>query len=103
MVDIEGFGEVGIRTCPALQASHREISYFDPQTGALVQAERAKAQIHQIIDQLMLSEDLPYFSEDDFDLLATWDAEYIGKLTAAINEFNDEGQKKAKVELSVTA
>ncbi len=93
--DVPHFGTVGVRSCPQLEFSMRWVTYADQETGEVIPAERAKAVIHEIIDQIMLDEKTSMFTDEDFDELAALDSERLTFLTAAIRKFNEEdGQKK---------
>lgn len=101
-VEIDGWGKVGVRSCPTLQNSHRWVTYTNPQTGEIIPEERAKQQIHELIDQLMVDPETPMFDEEDFDALAELDAEKLAPLSLAIREFNSANQKKVTVESADT-
>ena len=87
-VEVEGFGEVGIRSVSRLAASVRDSSYRDPVTGQLMPDRLAGADVHTLIDQLMISPTESMFTDEDFDQLASLDAAQLAPLYLAINEFN---------------
>ncbi|MCP4211797.1 MAG: hypothetical protein GY764_10005 [Halieaceae bacterium] len=101
-VDVAGFGKVGIRSCPQIQLSRRQVSYWDAANNRVDQDEQAKANIHSLIDQVMISETEPMFGEDDFGVLAALDGEKLNGLYDAIAKFNGD-QKKVSDEYSDTS
>lgn len=100
LVDIEGFGQVWLRTCPQLQNSRRFVSYTDPGTGQLLPDEQAKSGIHRLIDQVMESEGVPMFTDADFDELSALDVDKLSPLFDALDELGD--QKKVSGESTDT-
>ena len=94
-VEIEGFGKIGIRSCPQIQLSRRQVSYWDAAANRVNQEEQAKANIHTLIDQVMANETDPMFTEDDFDELAALDGEKLNPLYDAIAAFNGDQKKVA--------
>ena len=89
-VDVPIYGKVAIRSVSRLRASQREASYRDPQTGELIAEEIAKADLYTLIDQVMISETEPMFTDDDLETLASFGAEMLVPLFVAVNEFNGE-------------
>ncbi len=92
--DVPIFGTVGVRSCPQLESSMRWVTYTDQETGKIIPEERAKGPIHEIIDQIMLDETHPMFTDADFEMLAELDADKLAHLLTAIRTFNDEVEKK---------
>jgi hypothetical protein len=92
--DVPIFGTIGVRSCPQLESSMRWVTYTDQDTGKVIPEERAKGPIHEIIDQVMIDETTPMFTDEDFDLIAAFDAEKCSHLLTAIRTFDTEVQKK---------
>ena len=92
MFDIEGFGRIGIRSCPELQRSRRISSLFDV-NGKLVDNHRHLRRIYMIIDQCVNEDGSPMFSEADVKELGDADAAKLDPLIAAINLFNGDSEK----------
>ena len=63
-VEVEGFGTVGIRSCPELQRSRRISALFDAQ-GNLKEGHKELRRVYMIIDQVMVDEDTPMFTESN--------------------------------------
>ena len=93
LIEVEGFGKVGLRSVAQMQLSRRYVSYTDPLSGATLPDEQAKSGIHKLIDQLMTDEKTPMFTDEDIDLLAGLDAEKLSPLYDAIDVFNDDQKK----------
>lgn len=94
--DVPVFGTIGVRSCPQLEASMRWVSYRNQDTGKIIPEERAKAEINDVIDQIMLDEQTPMFTDDDFADLAALDTEVFAHLTTAIRTFNDREENSEK-------
>jgi hypothetical protein len=93
IVEVDGFGKVTLRTCPAIQLSRRWIGYTDQQTNQVIPEEHAKSGLHKIIDQVCGADGAPLFTDDDLDKLAALDARTIGELYNAIDTFNGDEVK----------
>lgn len=87
-VPVPGFGDIGVRSVPKLTVSRREVSIRDPTTGAYVPEEWAKADIFALIDQIMVDEKTPMFTEADVDILGKLDAAKLAPFYDAIALFN---------------
>ena len=94
IVDVEGWGPVGIRTCPQIQSARRSVTYNDPTTGAPDLEGLAHSGIHRLIDQLMTDEETPMFTDDDFDELSVLNVGVLTPLYNAIDAFDGGESKK---------
>lgn len=94
-VEVEGFGKVGIQSISQLQLSRRYVGYTDPTTGNTIPEELVKQNIHNLIDQIMIDEKTPMFTDEDFDKLATWRAEKLDPIYRALEIFNGDEPKNA--------
>lgn len=95
VVTVTGFGEVGIRSGGEVQRSRRAARMWDSE-GNPVEESFAKRRVHSIIDQVMVDEKTPMFSDKDADDLGALDATELDALYAAIAKFNeveDTGKK----------
>lgn len=95
-VDVEGFGRIGVRTVPYVQAAMREASYSDPKTGYPIPEQAAMRGIHQLIDQVMVDEKTPMFTEEDETWLSVGDPTKMAPLFAAVDAIDADEKKKAK-------
>jgi len=91
--EIPGFGVVGIRSVSILKRSHRSGRLFD-EDGNLKEVEFDRRNIYSIIDQVMVDESTPMFTEADVDLLSGMDGALIDPLLAAIREFNSDEEEE---------
>ena len=88
-VEIDGIGTVGIRQRTRLQESRRTYSMFD--SNGKINKERAALQpIYRLIDQVMIDESTPMFSEDDVYKLAEAPEGDLEGLFFAVQQFNSE-------------
>lgn len=104
-VEIEGLGIVGIRQRTRLQESHRTYMMFDDR-GKLIPKQRDMQPIYRLIDQLMIDEKTPMFSESDADELASMAEGELDDLFAAVQRFNNEvaiEEPKKTEELNATS
>ena len=92
-VEVEGFGTVGIRSVSPVKQSLRTSSYFDDD-GKFSEAEGAKRDIYKLIDQVMIDENTPMFTDADFSALDALDSAKLDPLFAAINIFNGVQKKE---------
>ena len=86
-VEIAGFGTVGIRQRTRLMGIQRAYSMFDD-NGKVIERKRDMAPIYRLIDQLMVDEKTPMFSESDADELAALAEGELDELYAAVQVFN---------------
>ena len=100
--DIEGFGSIGIRSCPELQRSRRIASLFDA-NGRLVDNHRHLRRIYMIIDQCVDDDGKPMFDESHVKQLGEADAAKLDPLIAAINLFNGDAEKNVQAGSSDTS
>ena len=85
-VQVEGFGRVGLRSIDQLQASRRIYSAQTPDGKPIPGAEELVL-VHRIIDHVMTDENTPMFSDADVELIQGMDADALGPLIQAIEEF----------------
>ena len=95
-VEVPGWGTVGLREVTQLLASKRAGQLFDD-NGKLRDEQFALRNVHMIIDQVMVDEQTPMFTESDVVSLSDLGANQVNPLLAVITNFNDEvmPQKKA--------
>lgn len=88
-VDVEGFGRIGIRQRTRLQESRRTYAMFGD-NGKVDQAKAALYDFYRIIDQVMVDETTPMFTDADVDLIANSAEGDLDELFAAVAKFNSE-------------
>lgn len=91
-VDVKGFGRVGIRQRSELKRLRRTNQLFDD-LGNRVQIHHDRRRAYLLIDQLMIDENTPMFSESDLDSIMDLGSEHFDPLIVAINQFNEELEK----------
>ena len=96
-VEVPGWGTVGVREVSQLLASKRAGQMFDD-NGKLKEDVFALRNVHMIIDQLMVDEDTPMFTEADIPVLSNLGASKLNPLLAVIANFNDEATPQKKGE-----
>ena len=96
VVDVDGFGQIGVRSCPQLQFSLRITSYRDPVTQKVIPEEAAKADVHRIIDQVMVNETTPMFTDEDIDTLQGLSSSKLGPLLEALEEASDQKKQSGE-------
>lgn len=94
VVDVPGFGKVGIRSGGEVQRSRRAARMWDGD-GNPIEESFAQRRVHAIIDQVMVDEGTPMFSEKDAKDLGALDSNELDPLFAAITKFN-EGEDTGK-------
>jgi len=87
VVDVDGWGKVGIRSRSQVGKSRRETAMFDDD-GKLIRSVYDMRQIHMLIDQLMVDETTPMFTESDVEALGELDGVKLEPLHAAVWLFN---------------
>lgn len=87
-VEIEGLGTVGIRQRTRLQESKRMYACFV--NGRYDTGKAALEPFYRLIDQVMVDESTPMFSEDDVMTLANCPEGELDGLFAAVQQFNNE-------------
>lgn len=92
-MQVDGFGDVWIRSNSELRQSQRYASYLDSE-GKVIPAENAKASIHIIIDQICDEDGKPLFTDGDFAELAESDSNALEPLQSAIRSFNGDQKKR---------
>jgi hypothetical protein len=94
-VEVEGWGRIGLRSMTEVQRSRRASQMWDNEQ--LVQENVDVRRIHTIIDQVMVDEKTPMFTEADVAELREADPVILDELYAKIIEFNapdeDAGKK----------
>ena len=101
-VEVEGFGTVGLREPSELVRSRRSAQLFDAD-GNLVQSHNERRRVYSIIDQVMIDETTPMFSEADLTELLALASFKLDPLYVAIQVFNaeiDPGKKDESGESS---
>lgn len=88
-VDVDGFGTIGIRERTRLQSSRRTFSLFDSR-GNVDESKAALQPFWMIVDQVMVDENTPMFSESDVMTIANWPDGKADELFAAVQRFNEE-------------
>ena len=97
-VEIDGIGVVGIRQRTRLQESRRTYAMFDSR-GKVIQEKACLQPIYRIIDQVMVDESTPMFTDDDVYKLAEGpEGDWVEQLMEAVQDFNmevDDDPKKS--------
>ena len=101
-VEVDGFGEVLIRSPDELTRSRRVSGLFD-ENGSQNQRNLSLRRVHDIIDHVMADESTPMFTERDCDAIASLDSYKLDALVMAIQAFKDVDEKKEQVESSDTS
>lgn len=87
-VEIEGLGTVGIRSRTRLQATSRMFACMS-ENGKVDPRKQALQPIYRLIDQVMVDEKTPMFTDADVDLLAGMPDGELDELFAALQQFNE--------------
>lgn len=88
-VEVPGWGTVGIREVTQLLASRRAGQLFDD-NGKLKNDVFALRNVYMLIDQLMVDESTPMFTEADVAELSDLGSAQVNSLLAVITNFNEE-------------
>lgn len=88
-VEVDGFGTIGLKQRTRLQESRRTYAMFGD-NGKVDQGKAALYDFYRIIDQVMVDENTPMFSDADIDLLANSAEGELDGIFAALAEFNSE-------------
>ncbi len=88
VVEVPGFGKVGIRSGGEVQRSRRAARMWDGD-GNPIEESFAQRRVHAIIDQVMVDESTPMFSDKDAKDLGALDSNELDPLFAAITKFNE--------------
>ena len=91
-IDVPGFGRVGIRQRSELKRIQRINEQFDD-SGNRVAKHNNLRRLYMLLDQVMVSESEPMFSESDVAELAELDGAKLDPLVAAVTAFNEESEK----------
>ena len=86
-VDVKGFGRVGIRQQSEMRRIQRTNQLFDG-SGNVNPMHADRRRVYMLIDQLMVDESTPMFSESDIETLMDGGSEHYDPLITAIGEFN---------------
>ena len=97
--DIPGVGRVGIRSVSELRKTQRESRSVDT-NGNIKPGYVEKVRAWAFVDQLMVDEDTPMFSEDDVPAIQDMDHAITRPIYQAIKEFNGDDDPKKKGESS---
>lgn len=95
VVDVPGVGRVGIRSVSELRKSQRDSRSVDD-NGALLKDYAERARAFAFIDQLMVDESTPMFTEADVEEIQAMDHSVTRRLFQAIKEFNGEDDPRKK-------
>jgi len=88
VVDVPGWGTVGIRTQLETKRARRAADHFV--NGKYQQDVADKRRAYMMIDQLMIDEETPMFQESDVEALASGNGAVYDELIYAIQQFNEE-------------
>ena len=89
-IDVPDFGTVWVRSVPALTVARREVSARDSTTGGYADGQMELIEFYRLIDQVMMNETEPMFSEDDIDALSQVDDRMLAPYRYAVSTFNNE-------------
>lgn len=92
-VDVEGFGQVMIKSVKPSVKSRRDATLMDSE-GNLIDGYITSNQLFAIVDQVMVSENEPMFTDDDLPELREVDYHKLEPLIAAVARFNAPDEKK---------
>ena len=95
VVSVPDVGDVGIRSVSELRQSQRDRSLYDD-SGKPVDDLFEKTRAFAFIDQLMIDETTPMFSEDDMGEILSLDKAVTRPLYKAIQHFNGEDAPEKK-------
>ena len=88
-VEIDGIGTVGIRQRTRLQESRRTFAMFDA-SGKFDNDKAVLQPFWRLIDQVMVDESTPMFSESDIATLGALPEGELDELFTAVQRFNSE-------------
>lgn len=94
-IDLDGFGTIGIRSVTEFKRTTRASAMFKDD-GSMNEAIAKKRRVYGIIDQVMVDESTPMFTDDDVEELMNADSYVIDKLYYAIQKFNGEDVAEKK-------
>lgn len=95
VVQVEGWGTVGIKSISEVQRSRRASRFWD-QDGELNEDAATMRRVHSIIDQVMVDEKTPMFSESDAKQIGELDPIMLDQLYVAIMSFNSTEEDAGK-------
>ena len=90
VVDVPNIGTVGIRSVSELRQSQRDSSFYDD-LGKPKQDIYEKTRAFAFVDQLMVDDSTPMFSETDIPAILDMDVAIVRPLYQAIKDFNNDG------------
>jgi hypothetical protein len=96
VVEVAGFGTVGLRSVSQLQLSRRYASYCDPATGAPLPGANENSTVDSIIDTVYVNEKEPMFTAADREALLEADSAKLQPLLEAIDKFNGGTEKNGQ-------
>lgn len=88
-VDVPGFGRVGIRQQSEMKRMARTNQLFD-KDGNVSDFHNDRRRAYLLVDQLMIDDQTPMFSEGDVEQLMEQGSDHFDMLVAAIKLFNNE-------------
>ena len=88
-VDVDGFGTVGLRELGETKRLRRINQMFDGK-GNLDDTHSSRRRLYMIIDQVMVDESTPMFTEADIATLSELGSGKLDSLVAAIVKFNED-------------
>ena len=89
-VDVPHLGTVGIRSVSELRQSQRDSTFYDDE-GRPREDIYSKTRAFAFVDQLMVDESTPMFSESDIPEILEMDVAIVRPLYQAIKDFNNDG------------
>lgn len=99
VVEVEGWGKLGLRSVSVLQRSRRASRMWDSD-GNFNEQLASMRQVHAVIDQVMVDEQTPMFTEADAAALGELDPLAFDQIYAAILAFNGEDDDPGKKDAS---
>lgn len=96
-VEVPGFGVVGIRQRSELKRMQRLRQLFKNKDSDEVDSQAAdRRNVYAIIDQVMVDENTPMFTNADVETLSDMKEGTLDPLIVAINEFNERVDPEKK-------
>lgn len=88
-VDVPGYGKIHLRSCPQVQQSRRDASYFHAD-GTVNLDQAANGALYAVIDQVCEGPPghAPIFTDEDLESLAGLDASKLKPILDAVAIFN---------------
>lgn len=92
-VEVQGVGKMLVRTAGEVQRSRRIARLYD-ENGNINEEQFALRRIHTIVDQVMLDEKTPMFTEKEALEWADGNSHLVDRIYAAIDKVNSEDAGK---------